>query len=1133
MTMLRNQSQSREAAGLKACRGPLFEACGRLLLGGGAALALVTAGCSSGGGDGDFVLDTTAGGSSFEFPAGSGNFLLSDEHQGGNAQELRLTRFAWGRLVQVAGLGPQVGDQETLIPMFDDFVIAPSIGSDVVNYRLDTNPVTAQQTLVILRRVDDPEAPAFDEFFSLLFEAENNLLPINEMSPDQAGVFSLVARNAAVVIQFDDLIDPSTVAEDTLNVLTGVPSILPLAGRLVPDPNHGGLADFDGDAGPEFYPTRVIIDPTLTEIEALSLDEVQPPNGTGFPASADSSLANVTLRIPSRLDTTGGQSLVLANPSGHFVSTTTNGPVDFSLPSLPVVRGFRSGSSTDTIENTVNNGFLVDNVPPQLVGQTPVVLLDTPESMTPGDPEGLDFVLPRVQFSSLFCAQTPEVGDVISLTEIQLFAEILEQPATQVQGLLTQLRVRLLLFPQDWDDPGRMGTLEWELAGAGQPGDFRAAFDPVSDAGQAGCFARISPFPTNFLENPLDGVLPNSEVTLRFSEPVDPASVNAFDSVTLTRSEPNPNDDPPLSTDQFVVGRVVQSPDLQAFTFVPDLDLAHEVGVQEDYFLSLLQGAAGPTDLAGNGLAFNFPNLELLMDAPSASVRNGGRVSRFRAVDEEPPIGDSMTGALPEWSGQHLYELDLEQIRPRPVSRFQAVADDSQAVIQGQANFSTGVQTPLSNLGSKMQTLYRFADFGWAMSDLSFINVDVEGISWTPVDGQPVFDSFDEFEISLSHCDRAPDEWLNPGSLFPDVPNSGLRSVYDNNQMNAATDPLRIVHPRDRGYTINPGDLFATLTGSLMMPYPFNRDLPPDERVYYTWRDSSFLDRTAALNNGAPPRVQLAALGIDVTVPSLYNQSQIQTIGLPLLMEFRCFPDDSASGLNSFDVNLASNSSSRPFFRAFSTGGVDTSNNTITVNPDLEVSASGGFNPTSTPTAGVPTFGRDNTVYLGALDIVVRVSRSVSIWFPATDPLTGEPFAGPTFNPAVIEPTPDVQPTGTSVEIAYRGALDIEPLMPTNNADPIDPHPALANGNLFDVYGNFYFDVPDPDAPNNDGGFFPQHNPNQENRNIIFTSEEEDWEESVASLNLSRYYQLRLTFVSNEISELFPVVSAVALAWED
>ena len=1122
MNMLRNQSLVPKRNDHASGRRNLPRAA--------AALSLLLTGCSGGDEASEFVLDTSAAGSSFEFPTGSGNFLLSDEHQGGDAQELRLTRCAWGRLVQVAGLGPQ----ETLIPMYDDFVIAPSIGSDVVNYRLDTNPVTAQQTLVILRRVDDPEAPAFDEFFSLLFEAENNLLPINAMSPDQAGVFSLVARNAAVVIQFDDLIDPNTVVPDTLNVLTGVPSILPLGGRLIPDPNHGGLADFDGDAGPEFYPTRVIIDPTLTEIEALSLDEVQEANGTGFPASVDTSLANVTVRIPSRLVTTGGQSLVLANPSGHFVSTANNGPVDFSLPSLPVVRGFRSGSSTDTIENTVNNGFLVDNVPPQLIGQTPVVLLDSPESMTPGDPEGVDFILPRVQFGSLFCAQTPEIGDVISLSEIQLFAEILEQPAEQVQGLLTQVRVRLLLFPQDWNDPGRMGTLEWELAGAGQPGDFRAAFDPVSDAGQAGCFVSISPFPSNLLENPLEGLLPNSEISLRFSEPVDPASVSAFDSVTLTRSEPNPNDDPPLSTDQFVVGRVVQSPDLQTFTFVPDLDLAHELGVEEDYFLSLLQGDAGPTDLAGNGLTFDFPNLELLMDASSASVRNGGRVSRFRAVDEEPPIGDNMTGALPEWSGQHLYQLDLEQIRPRPVSRFQVVVDDSQAIIQEQPNFNGGVQTPLSNLGSKLQTLYRYADFGWSLSDLSFINVDVEGIAWAPVDGQPVFDSFDEFQISLAHCDRAPDEWVNPGSFFPDVPNSGLRGEYDNNQMNGDTDPLRIVHPRERGYTVNPGDLFATLSGSLMMPYPFNRDVPLDEKVYYTWRDSSFLDRTAALNNGVPPRVQLATLGIPVAVDSLYNQSQVQTIGLPLLMEFRCYPDDSASGLNSLDVNLASNSSSRPFFRAFSTGGVNTSNNTVTINPDLETKASGGFNPTSSPTTGEPTFGRDNTVYLGALDIVIRVSRSVSIWFPATDPLTGEPFAGPTYNPAVIEPTPDVQPIGTSVEIAYRGATDIEPLMPTNNADPIDPHPALANGNLFDVYGNFYFDVPpDPGGPNTGGGFFPQHNPNQENRNIIFSTEEEDWEDSVASLNLSRYYQLRLTFVSNEISELFPVVSAVALAWQD
>ena len=37
-------------------------------------------------------------------------------------------------------------------------------------------------------------------------------------------------------------------------------------------------------------------------------------------------------------------------------------------------------------------------------------------------------------------------------------------------------------------------------------------------------------------------------------------------------------------------------------------------------------------------------------------------------------------------------------------------------------------------------------------------------------------------------------------------------------------------------------------------------------------------------------------------------------IALPLLMEYRCFPDPTALGLNAFDVNLAINTSTRPSF---------------------------------------------------------------------------------------------------------------------------------------------------------------------------------------------------------------------------
>jgi len=85
-----------------------------------------------------------------------------------------------------------------------------------------------------------------------------------------------------------------------------------------------------------------------------------------------------------------------------------------------------------------------------------------------------------------------------------------------------------------------------------------------------------------------------------------------------------------------------------------------------------------------------------------------------------------------------------------------------------------------------------------------------------------------------------------------------------------------------------------------------------------------------------------------------YAPGSVPTIGLPLLLEFRCYPDAATGGLNRFDISLASANSSRPNRRAFSTGGQSTSG-IVTIDPDLQAVATGGFDPNSQPTPGAPT----------------------------------------------------------------------------------------------------------------------------------------------------------------------------------
>ena len=120
-----------------------------------------------------------------------------------------------------------------------------------------------------------------------------------------------------------------------------------------------------------------------------------------------------------------------------------------------------------------------------------------------------------------------------------------------------------------------------------------------------------------------------------------------------------------------------------------------------------------------------------------------------------------------------------------------------------------------------------------------------------------------------------------------------------------------------------------------------------------------------------------------------YVANQVRADALPMMMEFKCFPDAGSVGLNAFDISLAANSSSKPYFRAFSTGGINTQGNTVLVLPDTEEEANGGFNPGSNP-PGQKTFGLDNTFYIGAADFVTRISRVHSVWFEALDPFDDE-----------------------------------------------------------------------------------------------------------------------------------------------
>lgn len=1053
---------------------------GRCLLLGGLALPLFTA-CGGGGG----VTTSGSGndpGTLIGHPDASGSTskrLVVDENEGGKEQDVRILGVFWGRLVDVydqSSTGERTLQQK-------DYLIGEDIVSDNFDYLVETNPVTQKTSVVILHQVDEAT-------YNLAFtRLDKNIEVIHEADLSSSGVFTMTPRNSGIVIRFNDLLDHELITADTIRVLTGNPPEVPFEFRVLPDPNHGDVLTQDGT--PRFFSTRVLIDTTVTELESFESEDTLPVNGVGLPGSISANLANVIVRIPTLEKASVGQEVVLRNLSGHKLATTGNGPVDFSSPTVDIVRAFRSGGN-ELVTGDPFNGFLRDEEDPHVVGRQPIIIIEPPIA----DPNGVDendFILPEVEFLSVFCAQTPDVGDI--LRQSGIFAIVTEQPLPHEEGVIHNLKVRLLL-----GDP-----VQWAGSAVGSA-EFLSIFDPDQNDGQQSCFIQILPTPEGFPLEPTVGLLTEATLSVRFSEPMDPASMTAFDSLTLTRVAV------PQFTYEYVVGRVVQSQDLQSFTFVPDLPLAHLSGEEESYFLNLAEGQLGPSDLAGNGLAFTLPSIECTVDPNATTQLNGGRVTRFTSSDEEPPFGDETIGPRPEWIGQHLFNLEREIILPRPLMRSQAVADRTQPVPSLHTPFAPGVQTPLSGMGSKMQTVWRYCDFAFTLTDNTNANVDIEGVWWSPIGGNVIADHFPEFQIMLSHSLYLPDEYIDPSSLFPNFPQSGLKQTFASNVLDPINDPQKVVHDKFLGYTVNPADLTQTTTGTLVMPYPLNREIPIDEYVFYTWRDTAILARGGLQSGGAPLWVPCKVFGTEgpcdlnndgSPADSLMPPGQVETIGMPILMEFRCYSDVEALGLNSIDISLAANSSARPDFRAFSTGGLSQSG-PVTIDPDTETLANGGFNPNSVP-PGLPTWGLDNSFYIGALDLVTRVSRSYSIWFPVVPAVT---ITNPKFFPPVTEPRPEDQPNGTELLIAFRGATQI-----TNP-------PVLEDANSLDGYGDHYAD---PSTSRALAGA---------NTGITFLGNDSTWHSDVSDLDGAKFYQVRVTFHSNPETSTNAELSALGLTWE-
>ncbi len=980
-----------------------------------------------------------------------GTLFISDAHFGGAARDLRLAEIQWGRLVDVYDV--DANGERNPRALLRDLVVNETILTDAIDYEVSTNPLTLETDLVILRtRGEDDSRGTFEE---LVLEAVSDLPTIIPKKDDgtQPGPFSFVARNSALVLRFDDLLEDGPNARahltETVRVLCGYPPRTPFAPRIVFDRCHGG---FSGD---EFHSTRVLVDLTVSEVEAAELGIVIGLNSIGLPASAPGiGSSNASIRLPTRIDVQGGVFHLLTNLIGNDLAEV--GPVDPASPGRELVRAMRSGNALDT-----NGGFLVDFAPPQVIGQWPIVLEEAV-----ADPPGQGFHFRITLSFETACRDAPRTGDLIAIGT-QLFEIVDEGVQPDTAGRVPDVLARYLgVDPLD-DAAELLGGAEF--------------LTPMRSTGQIAraCWLRFVPAPG---EPPDADVATHAQVVVRFSEPMDPASAGVFDNMRIMRGSSASGQN---SANDFVVASLSPSPDLKEYTITPALPFSNfDV---DEYRVEHFGGVQSMRDLGGNQLTQAIGVVDFLLDPDEPTIRNAGVALRFSQQDEILPAG------MTDVRGQVTYDLARGVLKPRPAASASAPCDRGNPLVRAMTPWPTGVWTPLSPLGSKMQGVWRYADFDWRVADETFHNLDVTGMYWAPALGGVVSDFFERFEMRLSHANMLPDEEnpLNPNG--PRYPLSGIQqdpSPYTDNILLDPRSPQVIVHHRAFGYHITPSDAILNSHNTILMPFPFNRVGGPF--ITFTWRDTAVLARGGGFGAGIP-------MGIEVDAPHFFEPaegtiagpSDIPSIGLPLLWEVRCFPQSNAIGTNALDMSMATFGYPTPRFRVYSTGGIDISQQQVIKNPDLELTPSGGFNARSIP-PGRPTIqSGDNTFYIGQMDYIVRVSRAHTIWIDTT-------LAAPRYAPAMMEPKPFDQPQGTRIVLEFRGA---DAFQGAGN-EPFDAQ-------LLDFYGDV------------------------RNGAVDFHDGVETWTEDIDQVDGARFLQIRMSFINDIETLIAPELVSLGVAYEE
>jgi hypothetical protein len=1004
--------------------------------------------------------------------SGSGGSAFSDTG-------LKLADAKWGRLVDVF-------DADGLL--YDvDVVIREDVIADGTDYDFSLNPISQKEILTILHFLDSGTS----DFEDALDMAISGLPTLKELGTESQGPFVKVPRNAAIRLEFTEHVAASTVNRQTVRVLAGSD----VEGFDNLEVKYIVKEEFDDSGNPVGI---IIIDSTISEIDSSNSTSGLTVNGIGLPESSDTETPNLKIYIPSEVNIFANQTMVLRNKalsqnfSLHLNESgdTIIEPHEFISFDPVSVRAIRSGNSADDY-----NGFLKDVVLPKLISEQRVTVSSVVEL-------GATQRILTYSNNALGCQGIlPKSGDVFELSV-----------ASQLQNAFVQITSVV-----DFDDPSAYevrGTLISGVlvaTGSNLEATLTTAYSS-QDSDYQLCFLSFTPEPEVL---PATGVDPAATISVMFSEAMDSKTVRSLDSMVLATSNMdtvNPSD--PIEPDaewvpgeetvadyldrlpgfgigggsgRIMFGPVQTSGDARTYTLAPLAGITDAFGEGSDAQISLAlrAGASGVLDLAGNPVGFsgfvaghspqNAVTDKLTVSGLAASIKYFAL--RGNGVDEDNDQSPEYAGQLGQYNGDGV-------LRGRAVQRFSRQADKTNTYVGQRISFTSGIMTPLVPAGAVLHTIYGYHHLGFGLSNNQEYNLDIEGMSWSPFQGIVYDTTFDRYSIALAHSGRLPDDWIDPGSGYPAYFNSGLKrtssNLFDENIYGFGEDPVahedldEVIVFDVPQYSISQANVYQANGGVAMYPWP-------DFSQTFTYRDTSLPlpdGNTLAGGNsatgttvdnrgwGCPPRV--------VNEDRTYEKSLIPTIGLPLLMRYRCYVVGAEFGFNGSQVQIMVGSSALPAFRVFSWGGLTGSNWDFVV-PDADGAGSG-----PTPRGSIKAYGPE--IHWGQVDFVTKVSLVYTHWFNAGGAIDW-------FSNLILEPTPQQSNPGTSVEVEFRTSPSINIINCVNETTPLEDA-----SNAFDAYGEYDDDI-----------------------GCAIVTAGSDWASDPSSLTSLQYpyFQLRFTFIAN------------------